>query len=106
MNRFCRELLLDLGHPLGAACTGSTDDSDPQGRDAKMLIYSGHDSTLVPLLCALDLYDDTWPPYASFLTLEVAVHKVSGERFVRATYVYQCSIVGILRILQVSCQHA
>ena len=24
--------------------------------DAKMLIYSGHDSTLVPILCALGIY--------------------------------------------------
>ena len=24
---------------------------------AKMMIYSGHDSTLVPVLCALEIYD-------------------------------------------------
>ena len=51
-----------------------------------MLIYSGHDSTLVPLLCALGLYDDTWPPYASFLTLEFVTHKENGLKYVRATY--------------------
>ncbi|CAM9748962.1 unnamed protein product, partial [Discosporangium mesarthrocarpum] len=30
----------------------------------KLAIFSGHDSTLVPVLCALKLYDDTWPPYS------------------------------------------
>jgi hypothetical protein len=37
----------------------------------KILIYSGHDSTMVPLLGALGLYHGDWPPYASYLTLEV-----------------------------------
>ncbi|CBJ32253.1 conserved unknown protein [Ectocarpus siliculosus] len=30
----------------------------------KLAIFSGHDSTLVPILTALKVYDDVWPPYA------------------------------------------
>ncbi len=26
-------------------------------REKKLLVYSGHDSTIVPLLCAFDAYD-------------------------------------------------
>jgi len=51
-----------------------------------MLVYSGHDSTLVPLLCGLGCYDGVWPPYASYLALEIVRSKSSGERFVRAVY--------------------
>ena len=52
----------------------------------KMYIYSGHDSTLVPMLCALGIYDDVWPPYASFLTIEIAQDKLSEQLYVRSTY--------------------
>ena len=45
--------------------------SNPSASHKKILIYSGHDSTLVPLMCALGLYDNQWPPYASYLTLEI-----------------------------------
>lgn len=70
IGRFIGELLSDL---RGAR------------QDKRLLIYSGHDSTLVPLLCALGCYDGVWPPYASFLALELVRNK-SGERFVRAIY--------------------
>lgn len=75
IGRFVREILRDLKAALAA-------DSP-----VKFLIYSGHDSTLVPILCALDMYDDVWPPYAAYLSLEIA-HAVGNEKelFVRANY--------------------
>ena len=33
--------------------------TDGTKEHAKMMIYSGHDSTLVPVLCALGIYDGT-----------------------------------------------
>lgn len=45
---------------------------------ANMLIYSGHDSTLVPLLCALGLYKNEWTPYASYLAFEI-VERTDSE---------------------------
>ena len=54
---------------------------------AKMMLFSGHDSTLVPVLCALGLYNDEWPPYASYLAIEVAESTtVAGDFFVRVLY--------------------
>lgn len=47
---------------------------------------AGHDSTIVPILCALGVYTDEWPPYASNLVLEVAVDKHTGRGYVRAHY--------------------
>ena len=54
--------------------------------DKSLLVYSGHDSTLVPVLCALGLYDNVWPPYASYLAVEIATSKVTGRKFVRAVF--------------------
>lgn len=85
IGRFLGELLADIQASDAAF-------SDPQQAAGaapvgpRMLIYSGHDSTLVPLLCALGCYDGVWPPYASFLSLEVVRSRASGERFVRAVY--------------------
>lgn len=73
IGRFLHELLIDIDEK-----------ADRGGK--KMLVYSGHDSTLVPVLCALKVYDNQWPPYASYLTLEMVTHTVTGARFVRASY--------------------
>ena len=71
-GRFLRELIEDL--------------TQAEKEDVKMLIYSGHDSSLVPILCALGIYDNQWPPYASYLVLEVAKNLSTGKTFVRALY--------------------
>lgn len=59
MGRFISELLDDL------KCNLVNEVSTIQFNDgvratsprARMLLYSGHDSTIVPLLCALGLYE-------------------------------------------------
>ena len=41
----------------------------------KLAIYSGHDTTIMPLLASIspDLWDDTnWAPYASMMLIEVS----------------------------------
>lgn len=37
----------------------------------KMAVFSGHDSTLFPLLTALGAFDGSWPPYASRVQIEL-----------------------------------
>eukprot|EP01032_Pedospumella_encystans_P024575 gene24575-27792_t len=77
--------LWDLNGKDAATDTFLTEQAAATGK--RMLIYSGHDSTLVPVLCALGIFDDKWPPYASHLTLEVAGSKTQpAELFVRAVY--------------------
>lgn len=46
----------------------------------------GHDSTIVPVLAALGIYDDVWPPYASNIVVELAVDKHNGRGYVRVIY--------------------
>jgi len=51
-----------------------------QMHDVKLSVFSGHDTTLMPLLAALDpkLWDDKeWPPYASMIVLEI--HELVNE---------------------------
>ncbi|KAF9577341.1 hypothetical protein BGW38_007499 [Lunasporangiospora selenospora] len=52
--------------------------------DLKFKLYSGHDTTLAPLLGLLDGADMRWPPYASNLLIEL--WSSHGEYFVRVIY--------------------
>ncbi len=109
-----RSLLSRLNCCVKDATTDLTRTELAATKDKRMLIYSGHDSTLVPVLCALGIYDgivtllkhyddldeyllillspcifcvDKWPPYAAHLALEVAALKSHpSELFVRAVY--------------------
>ena len=61
-------LLAEVSAHLEAAANG--DASAP-----RIVLLSGHDSTLVPLLGALGVFDDLWPPYAAHLRIELgAIH--------------------------------
>ena len=100
IGRFLRELLdvLDVSvlHKEPSISVQSSSESDSDTTDtidtscrspAKMMLFSGHDSTLVPVLCALGIYDNTWPPYASYLAIEIAESNVDPTQlFVRAIY--------------------
>lgn len=60
---------------------------------AKLFVYSGHDTTLSPLLDALGLFNGKIPPYAASLYFEL--HEISGNYFVKVLYpcvhIYQFS---------------
>jgi hypothetical protein len=38
---------------------------------SKMAIFSAHDTTLIPLLASLNVFEGEWPPYASMMIMEV-----------------------------------
>lgn len=46
--------------------------------DKKFLIYSGHDSTIVPLVNALGIHSVFWPPYAAHVIIEIAKKRYEG----------------------------
>jgi len=50
-----------------------------RNRDLKYALFSGHDSTLAPLLSLLGIYDGYWPPYASNLVFEVIEDDAASE---------------------------
>lgn len=43
----------------------------PGATAPKLAVFSGHDSTLFPVLTALGAFDGKWPPYASRIQLEL-----------------------------------
>eukprot|EP00468_Gymnochlora_sp_CCMP2014_P000242 CAMPEP_0167743578 /NCGR_PEP_ID=MMETSP0110_2-20121227/2094_1 /TAXON_ID=629695 /ORGANISM="Gymnochlora sp., Strain CCMP2014" /LENGTH=512 /DNA_ID=CAMNT_0007627965 /DNA_START=1585 /DNA_END=3123 /DNA_ORIENTATION=+ len=55
----------------------------------RMSVYAGHDSTLVPLLCAMGVYDGKWPPYASNIVIELAENIETGQEWVRIQYNFE-----------------
>ena len=66
----------------------------PKDKSPFFVLYSAHDTTIDPLLAALDIGDGVWPPYASRLVVElVARTRVSvlegrkvTEYYIRALY--------------------
>ena len=51
----------------------------------KLYLYSGHDSTIMPLLAALGQEVDHWPPYLANLVFELW-QRPSGEYYVQVVY--------------------
>ena len=46
----------------------------------KLALYSGHDTTIIPLLASLGVWNNTaWPPYASMVALELHEMNVDGN---------------------------
>lgn len=52
-----------------------------------MFLYSAHDTTLIPCLMALGIFDMKWPPYAADITLELHQHRQTKEAFVKVSYI-------------------
>ena len=52
----------------------------------KFMLFSGHDTSVGPLLAALDVFDGIWPPYASHVSLELYTNSSSSSAFVRTLY--------------------
>jgi len=63
----------------------------------KIRLFSAHDTTLVPLLIAMGVYDDIWPPFASHVAVELLERNepstsstpcgiAEQDRFVRIIY--------------------
>ncbi|XP_019750991.1 lysophosphatidic acid phosphatase type 6 [Hippocampus comes] len=59
----------------------------------KLFLYSAHDTTLIPCLMALGIFDMKWPPYASDITLELHEHKRTKEPFVKVSYMGQDQLI-------------
>ncbi|XP_074550447.1 lysophosphatidic acid phosphatase type 6 [Halichoeres trimaculatus] len=55
----------------------------------KLFLYSAHDTTLIPCLMALGVFDMRWPPYAADITLELHKHRQTSQAFVKVSYIGQ-----------------
>lgn len=58
-------LLGEIGNYMDQAASADV------GQPPRVVLLSGHDSTIVPLLAALGLFNGLWPPYAAAVRLEL-----------------------------------
>uniref|UniRef100_A0A0E9X0J0 Lysophosphatidic acid phosphatase type 6 n=1 Tax=Anguilla anguilla TaxID=7936 RepID=A0A0E9X0J0_ANGAN len=65
----------------------------PSDSNRKLNLYSVHDTTLMPCLMALGIFDMKWPPYAAEITLELHQHRVTREAFVKVSYIGQDKLI-------------
>lgn len=49
-------------------------------KDLKLIVFSGHDTSIAPLLAAFDVLGDEWPPFASNIILELFEEKQSPNK--------------------------
>lgn len=61
-------------------------------RESKLLLYSAHDTTLIAILNVLDVFNKQWPPFGSYLALELYKRKDS-KFFIRVVYNGEALIV-------------
>ncbi|KAK5617724.1 hypothetical protein CRENBAI_001133 [Crenichthys baileyi] len=59
----------------------------------KLFLYSAHDTTLIPCLMALEIFDMKWPPYAADVTLELHQNRKTGDAFVKVSYMGQDQLI-------------
>ncbi|KAM5179755.1 lysophosphatidic acid phosphatase type 6 [Mantella aurantiaca] len=59
----------------------------------KLFLYASHDVTIIPLLMALGIFNQKWPPYAADLTLELYQHRPSKAWYARLNYNGQEQVV-------------
>ncbi|OBZ84309.1 putative acid phosphatase SPBC4.06, partial [Choanephora cucurbitarum] len=52
----------------------------------KLAVYSGHDTTVGPLLIMMDAFDKKWPPFGSAVLFELFKQKDKDQHFVRVRY--------------------
>ncbi|XP_061579359.1 lysophosphatidic acid phosphatase type 6 [Cololabis saira] len=64
--------------------------SDP---NRKLFLYSAHDTTLIPCLMAMGIYDMKWPPYAADITVELYEERQTKEAFVKVSYVGEDQLI-------------
>ncbi|KAJ8657497.1 hypothetical protein O0I10_006799 [Lichtheimia ornata] len=84
---------LTLGSLLGDIrdrMVARADGSDKKtGEDArKLYIYSGHDTTIAPLLISMDVFNKRWPPFSSSIVFELFKQKGGGSWFGRSQKSY------------------
>jgi len=64
---------------------GQKESGDPAMKDLKLMVFSGHDTNMVFLLSALNLFAKPfWPAYAANLFLEL--HEIQGRHYVQILY--------------------
>jgi hypothetical protein len=82
------------GSDGASSSSGASSSATPAA--TRMFLYSGHDSSLMPLLAALGKDVRDWPPYLSSLALELW-RRPTGQRYVKVGQGFWLALKGNLR---------
>jgi Histidine phosphatase superfamily (branch 2) len=82
------------------------DDNDDSGAaHEKLLLIAGHDTTIIPLLATLGVWNDTtWPTYASMILLELHQLNIDGKtsrKIFRSDYAFRLIYNGAVITSQI-----
>ncbi|XP_076801057.1 lysophosphatidic acid phosphatase type 6-like [Clavelina lepadiformis] len=92
-----REMALKLGiGPLLGLFLKSMESSIEDTSAVKLCMYSGHDTTLMPLLHALGIDNSAWVPFGANITLELyerAMENGAKDHYVRVLYEHQGTVI-------------
>lgn len=82
-----RDIVMRLATgPLMTMVLDNIQDIEKNNENAKKLyLFSTHDSTLIAILGLLDVFDDTWPPFAADLRFEL-YENPSKDLFIQVLY--------------------
>lgn len=71
----------DVAGVIHAAKVAKTPEKMKESNVPKFFLISGHDTTLLPMLVSLGVWDKVWVPYASMLIIEVYTTDTNNQKF-------------------------
>lgn len=88
IGRFVGDLLHRMNAVVGmAASDAATAGASTPDDISAVSIFSGHDTTIVPLLYALGIEDSTWPPFAANVVFELFRERAAPtQHYIRVLY--------------------
>ena len=75
LEKHHRDEILKLG--IGRALSSFHDmlEGASRGGERKLALVAGHDTTIIPLMLALDVHTNTWPAFAACFCIELLKHR-------------------------------
>jgi hypothetical protein len=81
INGIINEQESEPSHHQAGALSGSL-----KRPPTKLALFSGHDTTLIPLLASLNAWDGVWPAYASMVLIEIHEVNIDGRTTDKTLY--------------------
>jgi hypothetical protein len=80
-GEFSKKAMGPLWAEMSSKMQPFLDDSSKHDSNAKLALYAGHDTTLMPLLASLGprVWNGEWPPYASMMIIELHEVHIDGQ---------------------------
>jgi len=91
-------LLRDIHTQLNATVTSSASSKNPP---PTVVLYSGHDTTLLPIMIALKVFNNQWPPYGSHIEFELYENTTTTPSSFYVRMLYSGAVLSLPQ-----CQHS